>query len=110
MRFLLVQKKNVILCSFSTDGTAFPSMVVYPYKRVPAAVINNLSDSWVFGRSDCGWTISSTFFEYIANSLYPNLVKKKVTFPVILFLDGHSSHLSLDLSEFCAANQIHLYC
>lgn len=29
---------------------------------------------------------------------------------MILFLDGHSSHLSLDLSEFCADKQIHLYC
>jgi len=47
---------------------------------------------------------------FFANSLYPSLVEKKVPFPVILFLDGRSSQLSLDLSEFCADKQIHLYC
>jgi len=53
---------TTVLCSFSADGTSFPPMVVYPYKRIPAAIVNNLPNSWVFGRSDSGWMISSTFF------------------------------------------------
>lgn len=59
---------TTVLCSFSADGTSFPPMVVYPYKRITAAIVNNLPNSWVFGRSDSGWMISSTIFEYIANS------------------------------------------
>ncbi|KAE9528578.1 hypothetical protein AGLY_012153 [Aphis glycines] len=83
---------TIVLCSFSADGTSFPPMVVYPYKRIPAVIVNNLPNSWVFGRSDSVWS------------------KKRFHSPVILFLDGHSSHLSLDLSEFCVDKQIHLYC
>jgi len=45
---------TTVLCSFSADGTSFPPMVVYPYKRIPAAIVNNLPNSWVFGQSDSG--------------------------------------------------------
>ena len=30
--------------------------------------------------------------------------------PVCLLVDGHSSHIDLDISKFCAANQLLLYC
>ncbi|KAJ8895057.1 hypothetical protein PR048_000382 [Dryococelus australis] len=35
---------------------------------------------------------------------------KELPLPVILFLDGHKSHISLEVSEFCAQKEILLYC
>lgn len=32
--------------------------------------------------------------------------KKELVFPVVVFLDGHKSHLSLHLSNFCRDNKI----
>lgn len=34
----------------------------------------------------------------------------KVNFPVILFLDGHTSHINVAVSEFCWQRKIILYC
>ena len=35
---------------------------------------------------------------------------KKIPKPVILFIDGHSTHMSMDAAEYCSANDIVLYC
>lgn len=99
-----------VLCIYSADGTVPPPMVVYPYKRIPTSLISTFPNNWMIGRSDSGWMVSSTFFKFISNGFFPWLVKNKVKFPVVLFVDGHKSHLSLELAVFCAQNQIIIYC
>jgi len=46
--------------------------------------------------------------EYITNIFYPWLVEQKTEFPVILYMDNHSSHLNLPLVTFCREKQIEL--
>ena len=41
------------------------------------------------------------FYEYIANIFHPFLVSQGVIFPVVLFVDGHKSHLTYQLSVLC---------
>jgi hypothetical protein len=81
-------------------------MIVYSYKRIPKAVVDKVPQNWGIGRSENGWMTGETFFEYIVNILSPWLLAQKIQFPVILFLDGHKSHLTLTLSEFCSKNNI----
>ena len=50
------------------------------------------------------------FYEFIANGFDKWLNENKIKKPAILFVDGHRSHLSLQLSTFCDDNQILLYC
>jgi len=82
----------------------------YPYKRIPTSLMATFPNNWMIGRLDSGWMVSSTFFEFISNGFFTWLVKNKVKFPVVLFVDGHKSHLSLELADFCAQNQIIIYC
>ena len=51
-----------------------------------------------------------TFYEYFANVFNPYLEEKQIKKPVIVFLDGHVSHMSYQLSLFCKENQIILCC
>lgn len=44
----------------------------------------------------------------MANVFYPWLIEKKIQLPVILFLDGHVSHLTYHLSMFCKDKGIHM--
>lgn len=44
----------------------------------------------------------------MCNIFLPWLQKENIPFPIILFMDGHSSHVSLPLSTFCSKNGIHL--
>jgi len=105
------EKENItVLCTYSADGSVLPPMIIYPYKRIPNYIYQSVPGNWGIGRSDSGWMVSATFYEYIANIMYPWLVDNEVKFPVILYLDGHKSHLSLELSEFCTEKKIILYC
>lgn len=94
---------TVLLC-VSAAGTIGPSLIVYPGQRYPKNLEQHLPDNWSAGKSEKGWINGEVFYEYIANVFHPWLLKCQIPLPVILFVDGHSSHLTLHLSNFAAAN------
>ncbi|XP_068896460.1 uncharacterized protein [Tenebrio molitor] len=105
------EKESItVLCTYSASGVAAPPMVLFPYKRIPKELALSVPGTWGTGRSDSGWMTAATFFEYVANVFYNWLVEKQITFPVILFIDGHKSHYSIELYEFCVKKKIILYC
>lgn len=99
-----------VLCNFAANGAQLPPMIIYPFKRLPSHIVNNVPDGWSWGRSDSGWMVSATFYEYVANVFYPWLLEHNIQFPVLFFLDGHKSHLSVELSDFCAEKKLLVYC
>jgi len=76
-------------------------MVIFKYKRVPQNILDSIPPNWGVGRSDTGWMKSEIFYEYISNIFYPFVVESGIPFPVILFVDGHTSHLTYHLSKLC---------
>lgn len=46
------------------------------------------------------------FYEYIANIFYPWLLTNSIQLPIILFIDGHTSHLTMHTSKFCREKHI----
>ncbi|XP_046674889.1 uncharacterized protein LOC124363674 [Homalodisca vitripennis] len=74
-----------VLCTFSAAGKVVQPMIVYPFKRMPRDIVDSVPPTFSIGRSDSGWMVSGTFYEYMANSLYPWLVDSKVQLPVLVF-------------------------
>lgn len=100
-------KDNItVLFNVSANGEVAPTMVVYPGKRLPQGARLSMPKNWAIGRSEKGWMNGETFFEYFVNIFYQWLVANNVQFPVIVFLDGHSSHLTYHLSKFCNDHDI----
>nr|UUG47255.1 ORF42 [Bracoviriform inaniti] len=106
------EKQSIsVLCTFSGDGTSYDPMIIYPYKRnIPREIKVSIPDGYSFGISDSGWITSATYYEYIANVLYPRLVEKEVDFPVLVLFDGHKSHINMELHLFCMEHKLLLYC
>lgn len=98
-----------VLLVFTAAGDTLQPMVVFPYVRPPSHIIASVPDGWFLGRSETGWMRSEIFFEYIANGVNAWLEQNSIPKPVLLFVDGHKSHLTLDLNKFCYDNQIILY-
>ena len=73
-------------------------MIVYPYKRIPEKTAQSVPAEWGFARSDRGWMTCEVFYEYIANIFHPFLVSQAVIFHVVLFVDGHKTHFTHQLS------------
>lgn len=104
------EKENVtVFLIFNVDGKVCPPFVVFPYIRPPRALVANMPPTWILGRSDKGWMTAEAFFEYISDDFNKWLIQEGIPKPVIVFIDGHKSHMSLPLSEFCDSNGIILY-
>lgn len=99
-----------VLFMISAADVQLPPMLVFKYERIPYDLTLKIPTNWAVGRSpETGWMTSCTFYEYITNIFYPWLIQNKVTLPIILFLDGHVSHLTLALSKFCSDRGIILF-
>lgn len=104
------KESMTVLCNFSAAGIIVPPMIIVPYRRVPRDVAFSIPDAYFLGRSESGWMVSETFYEYITNCFYPWLLENNIKFPVLLFLDGHKSHINVELFDFCIEKSILLYC
>ena len=54
------------------------------------------------------WISTECFFTWLSN-LFHSAVRESVSFPIIIFLDGHWSHVNISVSEFCFYHDIILY-
>ncbi|KAJ8967707.1 hypothetical protein NQ314_002653, partial [Rhamnusium bicolor] len=75
--------------SVKQDGRIGPPVVVFPYIRPPKALVESMPADWILGKSETGWMWSDK--------------------PVLFLVDGHRSHMSIELSRFCDKNGIILY-
>lgn len=90
----------------NADGLFAPPLTIFKYERIPANVSKAAPPNWGIRKTENGWMTGESFYEYIANVFLPFLVQSKIQLPVIVFLDGHKSHLTLHLSQFCRENKI----
>ncbi|XP_044580939.1 uncharacterized protein LOC123262671 [Cotesia glomerata] len=101
------EKENVtVLVTANAAGTLAPTLVLFSGESLPKDVIKVAPANYSFGHSENGWMTAKNFYEYIANVFYPWLIDKKIKLPIILYIDGHSSHITLPLSEFCREKKI----
>lgn len=101
-----------MLCTFSAERDSIDPMTVYPYKRIPRDIVESVPEGFAMGRSDSGWMVSSTFYEYMANVLIPRIVEDNVKLPVLVFLDGYKSHINEELYKlYLDTKSLHIvYC
>lgn len=95
-----------VLLNCNAGGVLSPPMIIFRYTCIPAVLAESVPKEWGIGRSDNGWMTAEGFYEYVTNIFHPWLVAEKVVLPVILFVDRHSSRMSLHLSAFCSKNRI----
>ena len=95
------------LIAGSAFGMMTPPMILHSYKRaIPTKVVQSTEADWGLGLTESGWMTAKTFYEYIANIFFKWLIQLNIRLPCILFVDGHTSHLTLPLSQFCKMNKI----
>lgn len=90
-----------VMFSFSASGLIVPPMIIYPCVRLREEIVDSVPREWGIGRSENGWMKAELFCQYIENIFHPFLVKNNVQLPVILFVDGHSTHLTYNVSQLC---------
>uniref|UniRef100_A0ABD2WKN8 DDE-1 domain-containing protein n=1 Tax=Trichogramma kaykai TaxID=54128 RepID=A0ABD2WKN8_9HYME len=95
-----------VLFTVAANGVILPPMILFWYERIPSSIARNLPREWIAGTTEKGWMTADCFFKYISGQFYPWLIKNKIEFPVILYVDGHSSYITLELCQFCREHKI----
>lgn len=98
---------TVMVC-FKALGLYLPPMIIYPGERFIETGIEDFPEA-LYGHSSNGWMDSSLFVEFLRHFTH-TLKDNNIPTPVLLFADGHSTHISLEAATYCSENGIILYC
>ena len=82
-------------------------MHIFPGRHFSYNPMEGGVDGSYFGRSDTGWINTELFCGWLKNHFSIKISRKR---PVVLLVDGHTSHIDLETSKFCKENGILLYC
>ena len=99
-------KTHTVLACASAAGYSLPPFMIYPRKKMTARLREGSFPGTVFHCSDSGWVTGELFvkwFEFLVRTIPPQR-------PVLLILDGHASHVSINVIELARANSIHMLC
>lgn len=93
------------------NGLYVPTTLIFPYERVPGKYSAAATAyGFPFAGTKSGWQDSGSFLFYLKHVLSPHLNQHEIKRPVALFVDGHKSHLGLDVFKFCLREQLILTC
>ena len=87
-----------------------PPYVVYKGKNLWARWMKDGPAGCLYSVSDSGWMESANFQQWFSKLFVAAVMPMTMTAPVVLFFDGHHSHISLKLIEVARSNNIHLVC
>ena len=94
------------LCVANAAGEVLPPRQIFPGERFRYNPMANCVPGAYFGHSSNGWINTQLFYGWLIN----HFAKKVLVQPVVLLVDGHTSHIDVEVSKFCLENQILLYC
>uniref|UniRef100_A0A182RZX0 DDE-1 domain-containing protein n=1 Tax=Anopheles funestus TaxID=62324 RepID=A0A182RZX0_ANOFN len=89
--------QNTVMISFSMVHLD----VILPEQKIRKEVIQGFPSA---GQSERSWMNTNNFRDYIEKVFHACLVKECTTFPIILFVDGHVSHKSIEVADVCQAH------
>lgn len=84
-----------------------PPFHVFPGERFKENPLKNAVPNSYFGRSDNGWMTASLFYGWLGNHFVKRIPPSR---PVVLIVDGHGSHIDMEVSKLALENQVFLYC
>ncbi len=96
------KEQITVLGCVNAVGDFMPPMFMYPGKYLT----RNIADAMrafpkaFIGLTETGWMKGSVFVAWLAE--FDRFVERlSIKQPVMLFIDGHASHITIDAAQFC---------
>ena len=104
-------KNATITLAVALSGIAYTSQLIWPLKNEPDEFVGLSSHQLKVTYSPSAWQTNNSFLEYLSQNCLKDVLeirkaRHQEEMPIILFLDGHASHKTIDVEEFCRANNI----
>ena len=94
----------------SASGCALPPFTVYKEVYVKKYWLSQGLAGSQYGVSESGWMEGPSFLSWFTKQFIPAVSHLLETGLVVLFVDGHHSHITLDLIQSARDKGVHLYC
>jgi len=94
----------------AADGTRLPPYILYKGCNIFFRWTGGGPAGSLYGVSKSGWMEADNFISWFKSLFLPAVDHLLPTGPVVLFLDCHHSHLSLELIHTAKTKGVHLYC
>ena len=92
----------------SVSGYIMPPHIIFSQSYPSGPYARDGPDGALYSISDNGYMDSELFYGFISKLFIPHT--NRIPGPKLLILDGHGSHLNIDIINLCRENNIHLYC
>ena len=99
--------QNTILCCCNATGQTIPPMVIFMGNKFNHDLCDGEVPGTLYGMSDSGWMNQDIFFNWFSNHFLQHAVSSR---PLLLMLDGHSFHYTLELVKLAAENCVVIFC
>ena len=96
-----------MLCCASAAGFPLPPMIIYS-KSFPGGQYRfDGPDDTLYAKSESGWIDTELFITWFKKIFLKYSVAQR---PLLLLIDGHKSHMGLELVDLCRENNVILFC
>ena len=95
-----------VVCCMSAAGNYIPPAIIFPRKRDRPELMHGAPPGSVMFLSDSGYINSNLFVDWLKH--FQHHCQPTNSNPVLLILDNHSSHISLEAVTYAKEHFIHL--
>jgi hypothetical protein len=97
--------KNVtVICTVSANGNFIPPMFIFPCQSMSPLLEKDGPPCAIYHCPKSGWTNEDLFVVWLKN--FARHTRSSIENPVLLILDNHSSHCTLEAYKYCRENGI----
>ena len=93
----------------SATGIKLPPFILYKGKHLYNTWTEGGAAGTCYGVSPSGWMEEVNYLQWFEQQFYPAVKHLLITGPVVLFFDGHFSHMSISLIKKARSLGIHLF-
>ena len=101
------KKQITVLGCVNASGYAIPPLVIFARKSLNPLLTVNEVPGTMYGLSDTGWMDSEIFSNWFTHHF---LVHAPASRPLLLLLDGHSTHYNPEFVRVAAHEQVIVFC
>ena len=101
-------KTVTIICAMSARGSYVPPLMIFPRKTLNSRLMADAPPGSIAAATDSGWTDKEVFVKWMNHFI--SIAKPTPQKKVLLLLDGHTSHISLDSIELARIHGVIMIC
>ena len=88
------------------NGKVLPPAIIFPGKKFNPEYAIGFPENYYIGFTKNGWIDSTHFYGWLTNHFVKNIPPLR---PVVLLMDGHSSHINYHVTSFCDKDEVKPY-